>query len=207
MSDFNFNHYYVKDRGVQDLPWFIKNIFILSSEDALIFSALILLFCTIWWSTTSNCFDKQDQLTVVAKIQKGWPKSQEMILPNFISSFLVQYSIAQLKKPKQSPKNIGLFSLRCGGVNFGSKYLELCLEFVQHNMYQFERYFSQLFNYAFEYFVVALAQLSRIHSCAHIEWNIFSNASYFQQNIFQLLIPANEWDIKFLVSPCCFSMS
>jgi hypothetical protein len=44
----------------------------------------------------------------------------------------------------------------CEMVNFGSKYLRFCSEFVQHihmYMYSFERFFSQLYNDVIEIIV------------------------------------------------------
>ncbi len=89
-----------------------------------------------------------ENFKTVAQWEIGWKKVKEVILPEFVFTFLIRQSISQLRKnhtmkplatlhisgirlqSENFRDNVHLF--RIGNVNFRAKYLTICSNFVQH---------------------------------------------------------------------------
>jgi hypothetical protein len=99
----------------------------------------------------------------------GWTKVQEVILPNHGFRFFIQKSIPQLRKShtrkpfvtchfpgtclqsKNFGENLDLFSQQSGQLS--SQKSPLLLGICSAYIYSFERFFSQVFNDVYDYFV------------------------------------------------------
>ncbi len=107
---------------------------------------------------------------IFAQWEIGWLKFKKVILPDFVFSFYIRQSIPQLRKShtmkplvtcqfsgaclqsQNFVENLALFWLLKGQLR--KQISRILLGFCSAHIYSFERFFGQLFNGIYDYFVI-----------------------------------------------------